>query len=76
MLFREDSDNRGALPQQSFGAAVGSGVRSTAAALHRDHLLLLHAQVARATQTLIVNYPHPNIERHVSIVSSSDRRNL
>lgn len=47
-FYRENSDDRGAMPEQSFGLTSGGCVCTTSDSLHRDHFLLLHEKVACA----------------------------
>lgn len=53
-VCRENRDDSGAVPQQAVGDAAGRGLRHAGAALHRHHLLLLHAQVDDAAQAHVV----------------------
>lgn len=65
---RKNSNDRRAVSQQGVGAAAGSGVCPAGAAVHRDHLLLLHAQVARAAQAHVVITP--NFRGYVRVVTT------
>lgn len=52
--FRKNGDNRGALSQQGVRTAAGRGLCPAGAAVHRDYLLLLPAQVARTAQAHVI----------------------